>query len=407
MVRSLGLTAYRALARRRELVPLDFAAERPKGQLLWLHAGESGNLLAIQDLALRIGSTRPGLALLITYPEGTTPPPLSHPRGMSLFQEPVPSEHPSAVVQWLAHWQPDFCVWAWGGLRPNLILEMRERNCPAMLVDADTGGFDGRRERWLSEVTRRVLDGFGTIFARTPAGRKRLLQLGAGADRVEVTSPLLAGGQPLPCVDSDLEDLSSALKGRPVWFAAQVQPKELPIVLSAHQQALRLHHRLMLIVNPAAEAAEVSRLTGQRNMTTVDWSNGDFPESGTQVLVTDDPGDRGLFFRVAPVSFLGSSLVAGPGGCDPFDAATLGSAVLYGPKVRQYLPFYSRLAAAGAARIVNDATALGTAVSRLIAPDQAAAMAHAGWDVISQGAEIADRITDLVQDALDAAEAKR
>jgi 3-deoxy-D-manno-octulosonic-acid transferase len=65
------------------------------------------------------------------------------------------------------------------------------------------------------------------------------------------------------------------------------------------------------------------------------------------------------------------------------------------------MPSYSRLAAAGAARIVNDADALTTAVSRLIAPDQAATMAHAGWDVISEGAALADRIIDLTQDALD------
>ena len=92
---------------------------------------------------------------------------------------------------------------------------------------------------------------------------------------------------------------------------------------------------------------------------------------------------------------------ASAGGCDPLDAAALGSAVLYGPKVRHYMASYSRLAAAGAARIVNDSDALGAAVSTLIAPEHAAAMAHAGWDVISQGAALTDRVLDLVQDALD------
>ncbi|NOR32353.1 MAG: 3-deoxy-D-manno-octulosonic acid transferase, partial [Sulfitobacter sp.] len=106
-------------------------------------------------------------------------------------------------------------------------------------------------------------------------------------------------------------------------------------------------------------------------------------------------------------SFLGSSLHSGPGGCDPFEAAALGSAVLYGPKVRRFLPSYTRLAAEGAARIVNDATALGTAVSRLIAPDQAAVMAHAGWDVISRGAALTDKVIDLVQETLDQQEAHR
>mgnify|MGYP000430447771 CR=1 FL=1 len=49
----------------------------------------------------------------------------------------------------------------------------------------------------------------------------------------------------------------------------------------------------------------------------------------------------------------------------------------------------------------NDADALAAAVSSLIAPDHAAAMAHAGWDVVSQGADLTDKVTELVQDALD------
>jgi 3-deoxy-D-manno-octulosonic-acid transferase len=65
------------------------------------------------------------------------------------------------------------------------------------------------------------------------------------------------------------------------------------------------------------------------------------------------------------------------------------------------LQSYSRLAAAGAARIINDSAALSMAVSRLVAPDQAAIMAHAGWEVVSEGAALMDRITDLVQDMLD------
>ncbi len=177
--------------------------------------------------------------------------------------------------------------------------------------------------------------------------------------------------------------------------------------MTAHRQALRLSHRLLLILHPADPA-----LTGKfidrmadLDFRVIRWGEAGFPDTSTQVMIADDPSEIGLFYRLAPVSFLGSSLVSDRGGCDPFEAAALGSAVLYGPKVRRFLPFYTRLAAEGAARIVNDATALGTAVSRLIAPDQTAVMAHAGWDVISRGAALTDKVIDLVQDALDQQEA--
>lgn len=404
MARSLGLTAYRALSRRGEVQQDAPATPRPKGELVWFHAGEPGNLLAVVDLAQRLGFSRPGLNLLITYTSDGRPPPLTQQNSGQIFLEPVPSEHPASVATYLDHWRPDACVWVWGGLRPNLILEAAARKYPLLLIDAEPKGFDGRKYRWLPDLTRRVLGNFAKVLTRTDSGRKRMMQLGLNADTVEVTAPLLAGGQPLPCADSDLEELSEVIKGRPVWFAAQVQPGELQTVLAAHEKALRLSHRLLLVLNPASpsEGDTCARLAMERNMHTTRWDDAQFPDDSTQVLISEDAADRGLFFRIAPVSFLGSTLVTSDGGCDPFDAASLGSAVLYGPKVRHYLPSYSRLATAGAARIVNDTDALSTAVSRLIAPDQAAAMAHAGWDVISEGAEVADRVVDLIQDALDA-----
>ena len=51
---------------------------------------------------------------------------------------------------------------------------------------------------------------------------------------------------------------------------------------------------------------------------------------------------------------------------------------------------------------MNGADSLGTAVVQLIAPDLAAAMALAGWEVATDGAELVDLLVDLLQDALDA-----
>ena len=63
---------------------------------------------------------------------------------------------------------------------------------------------------------------------------------------------------------------------------------------------------------------------------------------------------------------------------------------------------FTRLIKARAARIVNDKKSLGRAVSQMIAPDQAALMALAGWDVVTQAALSLDRVIDLTQSHLDA-----
>ena len=135
-----------------------------------------------------------------------------------------------------------------------------------------------------------------------------------------------------------------------------------------------------------------------------DWDNGDFPEENTQVLFAETPDELGLWYRIAPISFVGSSLIAGAGGRVPLEPAALGSAILYGPSVRRYLGSYTRLANVGAARIVKDADSLTAALMFLAAPDQVAAMAHAGWQVVSDSAAVSDKVLEHAHMLMDTQE---
>jgi 3-deoxy-D-manno-octulosonic-acid transferase len=403
MGRSFGLAAYRALSRRSASPDFTPAAPRPKGQLVWIHAAEPAKIPAILDLVERIAAARDRVSLLITLVDRPDPEIAEQAQAKAILLERAPSEHPEATAAFLAHWRPDLCIWTWGGIRPNLVQQTLATGCPTALIDADTRGFDGRRDRWLPEVSRTLLSEFSAVMVRSAAAMQRLVALGLAENRLTLTPPLQAGGKALGCEDSDLAEMSSMLGGRPVWLATGVQEEEVMAVLSAHRQALRLSHRLLLILHPASTtlAERIRQKAVEDGFRLCAWYEGGVPDDNTQILLADDARDLGLFFRVAPVSFLGSSLAAGYGGQNPFEAAALGSAVLYGPNVRRYLPFYTRLANAGAARIVNDAQTLGTAVIRLISPDQAAAMAHAGWDVISEGADVIDRVVALVEKSLD------
>ncbi|MEP3676366.1 glycosyltransferase N-terminal domain-containing protein [Sulfitobacter sp.] len=404
MAHSLGLSAYRALARRGEARLPDISLPRPEGEVLWIHCAQSEGFLAVLDLAQRQLASNPELSVIITLPKHSN---TNGPEGGMVPDRIIVSricdDHPASVAAWLDHWAPDCGIWTWGDLHPNLILAAAEKSCPMFLIDADSAGFDRRRDRWLPDVARSLLPLFASVMARTPAAARRLMQLGLSREDVEVTTSLQAGGQVLGCSETDLADLSATCIGRSIWFANGVQPGELQTVLAAHRQALRLSHRLLLVLRPAGalgpqEACDQAKLQDFR---VLNWDDGNFPDEATQVLITEDPRDVGLFYRMAPVSFLGGSLVAGHSGVDPLEAAALGSAILYGPRVGRNLQSYSRLATAGAARIINDSAALGMAISRLVAPDQAATMAHAGWEVITEGAALTDRITDLVQDAMD------
>ena len=116
-------------------------------------------------------------------------------------------------------------------------------------------------------------------------------------------------------------------------------------------------------------------------------------------------GDSGaLPVLLAPLAFLGGTLPGGCGGRQPFEAAALGVALIHGSTMAPHGEAWSRLDTSGASRLVLNGAELGRAVEALLAPDRAAAMAHAGWDVATKGAEVANRIIDLILAALARAE---
>jgi 3-deoxy-D-manno-octulosonic-acid transferase len=397
---SLGLKAYRALVRRNLPTQYVPSQDRPEGEVLWIHAPEKGNALALFDLAKRLCAQRHGLSVLITSNEALVSP------CATIIIDAAPSEHPQDTKAFLEHWQPNVALWLWGELQPNLILAAHRKGVPLIMADAGQQGFENRRERWLPEVARDVMACFQNVLARTEPAHARLAKLMRSDVSLELCGPLMAGGQSLNYAQSDFDDLSTTLGGRPVWLAASVQSNELQTVLAAHRHALRLSHRLLLILNPASEdqTAECQARLSAEGLRSARWDDGEMPDDNCQVLLATAQDELGLWYRVAPLSFLGSSLSSGQHGLDPLQAAALGTAVLYGPNVRNHMPSYTRLAAAGAARIVNDAGALGIAVARLISPDHAASMAMSGWDVVSQGAAVTDRIAELLINSLDAAE---
>ena len=182
-----------------------------------------------------------------------------------------------------------------------------------------------------------------------------------------------------------------------------VQLDELKAIIEAQLKVSRMALRLLLILVPDDETDgdEFHERLRDWGLNTARWSDGEMPDEACQVLLADTWGDLGLWYRLSPVTLMASSLSQGHGGGDPYEPAALGSAVLYGPYVGRYLSTYSKFAAAGAARIVKDAEGLALALQQLLAPDQAAIMAAAGWELASAGAEATDRVINLLLDTLD------
>ncbi|MFU8882330.1 MAG: 3-deoxy-D-manno-octulosonic acid transferase [Rhodobacterales bacterium] len=373
---------------------------RPAGDIVWGHATSETRAATLTQIATRLRSQRPDLHLLLTLPPDLPQPDIKRPFITVLT---VPDETPPDIAAFLDQWSPDLCLWTGGTLRHMLINQTAARNIPMFLIDADEAGFTPARWRWLPDPTLGTLRQFRQVLASTANSAAKLLKLGVAAQDITITGPLMEGTAALPCNEAARDLMARILDGRPLWLAAMVQPAEVPAVVAAHRTALRSAHRRLLILVPddITQGPAITATLRDEGWRVAHWGMGEHPDEGSQILVADTRDEMGLWYRLAPMTFMASSLEPGYGGQDPFEPAGLGSAILYGPNVSRHRTTYARLADAGAARMVRDADTLAAAVTLLTAPDQAAAMAHAAWDVTTAGAEVTDTVLELIQDTLD------
>jgi 3-deoxy-D-manno-octulosonic-acid transferase len=391
MALPLGLRLYLLAQGRAAAAPWQPDAPRPDGPVVWLDApdpramarlGVLARLMLDQGLADGVVLTGP-----VPLPGWTCSAP--------------PADRPEAAAAFLDHWRPDLGVLAGGALRPILMHEAGLRGIPLILVEGDTPALAAGG--WWPGIVARALSGLAQCMVIDEAAARAFRKAGAATDSVRVAGLLEEPSHHLPGNEAERAALARILGTRPVWLAADVPEAEDDAVAAAHLVALRMAHRLLLILapdDPARAQALAARLVRDYGLDVALRSVEDDPRDEVQVYVADIPGEMGLWFRLATTTFLGGTLSGAASGCHPYAAAAQGSALIHGVLTRFEGPAFARLRQAGASRVIGAPADLGEAVGDLLAPDRAARLAQAAWAVATSGREATQAVCDLARGLL-------
>lgn len=364
---------------------------RPDGPLIWMHAASVGEALSVQELIRRIAEERPDVTILLTTGTRTSADIVATRLPRQAIHQFAPVDTRDAVQRFLDHWRPNLGIWVESELWPRLIHDTDARGIPIALINARMSLESARRWRWLKGTAGYLLSRFSLILAQDQSTGRHLQSLGANPEALQVIGTLKEGAQVLPYDENERDAFVKEIDNRPLWLAASTHPGEEGVIAEAHGILVRKMHRLLLILVPrhperGPEIAAMLRGAGWE----VALRSADEPvEFETQIYVADTLGEMGLWYRIAPVSFVAGSLQE-IGGHNPFEPAALGSAILHGPNVANFADIYQRLAEAGATRLAKTSEGLAASVEDLLSPDKAARMAHAAWEVSSRGAEVTD-----------------
>jgi 3-deoxy-D-manno-octulosonic-acid transferase len=193
--------------------------------------------------------------------------------------------------------------------------------------------------------------------------------------------------------------LARQIGGRPVWIAASTHAGEEALALRVHKQLTRQFPDLLTVLAPrhphrGAEIVAVARGAG---LLVAQRSLNEPIDPTTQIYVGDTMGEMGLFYRLSSVIFVGKSLL-GHGGQNPIEPAKLGSAILHGPHVGNFIDVYAALDEKGGAIQVKDAESLAQTLAKLFTdPALLRRTAEASRDIVGALGGASDKIMQALE----------
>jgi 3-deoxy-D-manno-octulosonic-acid transferase len=353
---------------------------RPPGTLVWVHGASVGELAAAIPLIERL---RAGAYNILVTTGTVTSAKLAEQRlPAGAIHQFVPLDCPAFVAKFLDHWRPDLGLFVESDLWPNMIMGAAQRGIPLIVINGRLSERSFERWRYLPDTIEALLTRLDLCLVGTTADAERFAAL--GAPRITTTGNLKLDVPLLPVDEGKLARLAAALDGRPVIAAASTHLGEESAVIDTQRRLKTTFRGLITILVPRhpergpSVAAEVAAagLSGALR------SRGELPQAGTDVYIADTVGELGMIYRVAPIVFMGGSLIP-HGGQNPIEPAKFGAAILHGPHVANFADIYAALDRAKGAELVPNADRLPVRVGAWLKDgDERARVAAAGKSTV-------------------------
>jgi 3-deoxy-D-manno-octulosonic-acid transferase len=362
---------------------------RPEGPLVWIHGASVGEILAAAALVEKLRNLN--FRILLTSGTTTSAAIVAKRFPADIIHQYVPYDSPRYVARFLDHWRPSLALFIESDLWPNLILASAARRLPMVLINGRMSQRSFPRWRRFSGTISALLGRFDVCLAQSRIDAERFAALGSPS---VITTGNLKLDVPAPPADAArLEWLMSVTRGRSIIVAASTHPGEEEVLVDVHRVLSGIFPSLLSVIVPRHphRGEAIAHMIEASGLQVALRSHEELPTAATHVYVADTMGELGLFYRLAPIVFMGGSLVE-HGGQNPIEAVKLGAAIVHGPHVFNFTDVYEALDAAGGARRADNLEALVKHLGQLLSdPAARETSAAAGSRVVGELGGALDR----------------
>ncbi len=343
---------------------------RPKGCLIWLHGASVGECLSMLPLINEILKRDANAHVMVTSGTKTSAALMAKRLPDRAFHQYIPVDFPWATGRFVKYWNADLVLWFESDFWPNILKSVAKNKKPLVLLNGRIS--DRSFDRWCKAqfFITPLLRLFTLCFGQTGEDAHRLEKL--GAKQVVCVGNLKFSAVNPPYDGVELNEILGQIGARPRCIAASTHEGEEAMILNFHTNIKRTFSSFLSIVVPRhpERGNEIEALFVAAGLQVARRSRGDKITLKTDVYLADTIGEMGLLYRLAPIVFVGGSLVPF-GGQNMLEPMRLGRLVMVGPYTFNFREIVNQASSEGALiRVQMPSEVLGNAVRYLTHPEE-------------------------------------
>src|SRR5271154_6311799 len=327
--------------------------------VIWVHVVSVGEAVASSAVIMALREKFPAHRVLVSTTTSSGKKLAAQrfgPESVFFF----PLDFGFAIRPYLDALRPELLVIAETEFWPNFLRLAKRHGARIAVINCRISdrSFPGykRLRFWIPRLLESTLENIDVFLAQTEQDRRRLIEIGAAAAKVNVAGNLKFDVRPpsSPAIVLSLRKSFGYCGAEPVLVCGSTLEDEEGSLLSAFRNILVHHPRAVMILAPRhperfAEVAALTESLGFRMWRRSLW-NGE-PVTGGVFLV-DSIGELASLYSLATVAFAGGSLVP-RGGHNILEPALYGVPIVTGNHYENFRDVVNFFASRNAVRIVG------------------------------------------------------
>ena len=318
-----------------------FSKKKIKKKLIWFHGASVGEILSVIPLVEKLEKEKNIHQILITSNTLSSSKIINNLKLKKTIHQFFPIDNNYFTKKFLEFWKPSISIFIDSEIWPNMILNIKKRNIPLVLLNGRINKKSFHKWKRLGQTAKFLFNKFDMCYPSSKESGMHLGLLGTKKNKY-------IGNLKFSQTEKNEHQISIKQKKffrtKNIWCASSTHNSEEILIASAHKRIKKRYKNLVTIIIPRhiERTSIIINQLEDLNLNVHCHSYGDKIKKDTDIYLVDAYGKTKSFYSICKIVFLGGSMIA-HGGQNPLEPARYGCKILHGPHVWNFGEIYQLL----------------------------------------------------------------